>query len=172
MQPVSQSKEDCDLLAFWAYKTAALLALTADDSRKSLVRPNLLPELYGNRRIPDTADIAILLAIPAPDRKAKTIIHQPGFIDQGPIAATKQQFEELVRESNGYVSILQFGHVTFRVIDIWPRDRWKILDMKSAPQVRLNTIQTPVELAWPPLVWFRKPIIELATDITFSLRRV
>jgi hypothetical protein len=172
MGPLSLAQEDCALLAFWAYKTAVLLALTADESRKSLVRPSLLPELYRNQRMPDTADVALLLAIPAPDRKAQTIIHQPEFIDQGPVSASRQQFADLARESNGYVSILQFGHVALRVIDIGPRHRWKILDMKSAPQVRLGSVQESVRPPWPPKVWLNKPIIEFASDIKFSLRRV
>ena len=172
MKPLSLGKEDCSSLAIWAYKTAILLALTADQDRKSLIRPKALSELYETRELPKTADVGLLLAIPSPNKKAETIIHAPEFIDQGPFSSSRDHFGQLVNESLGYATMLQFGHVVLRIINIDPRHRWKILDMNSAPQLRLGTITESTSFAWPPRVWLGKKLYDLAAGIKFSLRGI
>ncbi len=172
MTALSLTAEECSHLAFWAYKTSALLSLTADESRRGLIRPGTLAQLYAERKLPNTADVGMLLAIPEPDLKARTVIHQPEFIDQKPVAASRHEFGELVKGSSGYVTILQFAHVVLRVADVTPRHRWKIVEERIAPQVRLCRAQTTIAIPWPPKALARRTAYDVAKDIKFSLRSV
>jgi hypothetical protein len=170
MRPLSLDKIECSNLAFWGYKTAVLLALTADQERNQLIRSNLLSDLYQARILPKTAHISLLLAIPAPKRKAETIIHQPEFIDQRPLSISREQFSRLATESLGYVVMLQFGHIVLRVIDIEPRRRWKLLDINMVPHISLSEGNGDTNLKWPPAVWLEKTLYDLASSVKFSLR--